>query len=777
MAALILLIPLLALNVFMTKQVLRWEPSPKLRRRNVWAIWLVPVVGAYLAGSDMVTRNQMVDRDAGEAELPAPPTELSVAGAPPFAYRQHLAIRDQVAMLDWPAAAAWTAGFDDAAHRAQAVVACQQAWLQQFALALGQPYHVLHQDRAWVLSTLEPKLAKTAADYINRCRQRILRLLPGAADPNADRHYLLVVLDDESTYYRYLELCSGAQAQVASSGVYFPTPLGGYFMTLKDDLLRTEPIIAHEMTHAAVSHLHLPLWLDEGLAVNTEYRLLNVEVRRDKTQHHGRKQTWDAHTIQWFWFGEAFHHPDLVSQAYELAQVLVELLAKDWPRFAAFLQQADRDDGGAAAAAAVLGVDLPRFVSDLLEAPYTSAWQPHREQRPDLDVFQQQLLTTAASLPHGSAPEFDAETLLLSITIDGEERLLPCEVLFQEWAVQPAADRSHWLPGALQRLLTPPQLPEHLDAAAAALYPELDSAFDASCRRLQALRHGQPVPTTQIWRGDLVRGWMWLHDNTPLPVPPAQCAVWQTSPDHLTRRALDNLQLASTKPHWREIGHGLYQADWHDGLDHLRLLVPDCLRSLRLSGEPLVAIPTRDTLLLTGSRNNGGLLHLVQSLQQTALPQHLSNRIYILNGQDWQEFNPPSEWQTLLRQHERLLRVEQYQRQKPLLERYLQSIAAAETVADVSTTSPDDAGDIVTSAIWAEPDICWLPEVDRIQLRRAGPSGQQSITIDWATLLAYCPLTAEPDLHPPRYRAVAFPDAESWTKLSAKNIGFQRRYY
>ena len=29
----------------------------------------------------------------------------------------------------------------------------------------------------------------------------------------------------------------------------------------------------HEMTHGSVAHLPLPLWLNEGLAVNTERRL------------------------------------------------------------------------------------------------------------------------------------------------------------------------------------------------------------------------------------------------------------------------------------------------------------------------------------------------------------------------------------------------------------------------------------------------------------------------------------------------------------------------
>lgn len=77
------------------------------------------------------------------------------------------------------------------------------------------------------------------------------------------------------------------------------------------DLAAIEPVIAHEMTHSALSHLALPRWLDEGLAVDTEQRLTGVRPLIYTPQELRIKhlQFWGRDEVQEFWFGETFFGP------------------------------------------------------------------------------------------------------------------------------------------------------------------------------------------------------------------------------------------------------------------------------------------------------------------------------------------------------------------------------------------------------------------------------------------------------------------------------------
>jgi len=55
------------------------------------------------------------------------------------------------------------------------------------------------------------------------------------------------------------------------------------FYPLGTDTLRLHNIVCHELTHAYTAHLHLPLWLNEGVAMITVDRFLERETVRHST--------------------------------------------------------------------------------------------------------------------------------------------------------------------------------------------------------------------------------------------------------------------------------------------------------------------------------------------------------------------------------------------------------------------------------------------------------------------------------------------------------------
>lgn len=133
------------------------------------------------------------------------------------------------------------------------------------------------------------------------------------------------------------------------------------------------------MVHSLVSHLPIPAWLNEGLAVNTEKRLSpsGRPLFSPHEMHAKHLDFWGVDEIQEFWSGKSFLRPDDGNMlSYDLACILVDQLSTDWPRFATFVNDANLEDAGAGAAAQHFDMDLGAAVSALLEKESEADWRP-----------------------------------------------------------------------------------------------------------------------------------------------------------------------------------------------------------------------------------------------------------------------------------------------------------------------------------------------------------------------------------------------------------------
>lgn len=139
----------------------------------------------------------------------------------------------------------------------------RRAWLTHFRDSL-EGMHLLETRDAWVLSSYEPGPTKAVAAYVSATRERILRLLEGIARFSPDEKSIFVALDSQEQYYQYVANYFPEDGEFAFSGGMYVNHGCPHFITVKQELYRLEPVIAHEMTHSAVAHLKLPLWLDEG---------------------------------------------------------------------------------------------------------------------------------------------------------------------------------------------------------------------------------------------------------------------------------------------------------------------------------------------------------------------------------------------------------------------------------------------------------------------------------------------------------------------------------
>jgi hypothetical protein len=380
---------LIALNAWLTRRVLR-GPDEHLDKKwmLIAGIWIMPVMGALIASEQLRARvpgdaPSRADRAwalALETREPAP-ERVSIAAGADIELQHHLTQKNGFPWLDWSAVAHWTRSIqaERPSDPMSADRQCRRAWLLHLRDALGPDFLLHESEHSLILSSLEPQVARATANFVARTRQRVTKLLGSLAELPHDQQSVLIVFDDQDSYYRYVGALYPDEGEFAFSGGMFINAGCAHFVTQRADLAQIEPVIAHELTHSALSHLALPLWLDEGIAVNTQHKLTgiphNLHTPRQMNAKH--LQFWDEEQIQQFWTGDSFHRPDDGQMhSYDLARILVEHLARRWPEFERFASHAARQDAGAQSASDHLGVDLGAWVCALLDREPSEGWRP-----------------------------------------------------------------------------------------------------------------------------------------------------------------------------------------------------------------------------------------------------------------------------------------------------------------------------------------------------------------------------------------------------------------
>jgi hypothetical protein len=295
-------------------------------------------------------------------------------GAHTFDVSEHLLRHERLPHLDWQAVRDWVESLPDASHHASAWAACEAAWLAHLAQALGAGFEVYSAADTQLVAHSTPSEARGTMQFIVSTRCDVLNVLADLAQDEGWGDHIVLLFDDQDSYYRYVSHFYPHAGEFGLSSGMFINAGCAHFVAVKADLQMLQPVMAHETTHAMLAHLPLPAWLNEGLAVNTEQRLCptlaNPGLARLTPQQMHRRHVafWGADEVQAFWSGQSFLRSDAGSElSYDLARILVAQFSKDWPAFSAFANAASLDDAGATAAQEHLGIDLGIAIAALLE--------------------------------------------------------------------------------------------------------------------------------------------------------------------------------------------------------------------------------------------------------------------------------------------------------------------------------------------------------------------------------------------------------------------------
>lgn len=301
--------------------------------------------------------------------------------APALSLPQFLVQHENMPLLDGQQLVTWLHANVAGEFHTPVLDDAKRAWLLHVRDALGENFQITESKTALLLSSLNPNTARTTANFMGNALEQVLGALDGLAQAPQRGKDILIVFEDAESYYRYLSFYyPDAAARGLSRGMYLRAGVG-HFVVVKADLYAIQSMMVHEVTRNCLVHLPLPLWLNMGIAVNTARQLVSNKKScggcGSQQLHHMLLAYWNESEIQGFWSGASFQRADEgLELSYELARIMVELLAKDWPSFRNFVISAYADDAGAAAARAHLDMDLGELICALLERDYRPEWSP-----------------------------------------------------------------------------------------------------------------------------------------------------------------------------------------------------------------------------------------------------------------------------------------------------------------------------------------------------------------------------------------------------------------
>lgn len=247
-------------------------------------------------------------------------------------------------------------------------------WLESIAGEFGSDYRIAESANFSIMSNESDRYIQVFSGFLERTLKRILKTLDGIASDEGFGNHVALIFQDIDQYYEYVAMFFPDEGEFGlSSGMYINEGYG-HFVFPSQDINYAEPIAVHELTHACLNHLPLPLWLNEGMAVLMEDVLAGNHLFLDKEMVERHQMYWNESTIQGFWSGESFTAIDEGQElSYNLAHILARNISQDFPAFVRFSNHASYEDAGESAAQEFLGLSLTQIVGSFLGE---GNWQP-----------------------------------------------------------------------------------------------------------------------------------------------------------------------------------------------------------------------------------------------------------------------------------------------------------------------------------------------------------------------------------------------------------------
>lgn len=239
-------------------------------------------------------------------------------------------------------------------------------WVHLIKRSLGEGYQGYESANFWLVSREPTDTCRRLISWAEITARKVTDMLKLDHSGKLFGKTPIVVVHDVDTYYEYYASYLPDGDYAGSGGVYINRGYG-HFVFCYLDMRNAERVMAHELTHAYVTHLPIPAWLNEGIAQLCEINITRQDTTRYEEIRDSIEDQWNQETIQEFWSGASFSKNDITQMhSYHLAKVLTARLARDTSRFHDFLHEAHYKDAGEAALLKQWGITLADLVADYL---------------------------------------------------------------------------------------------------------------------------------------------------------------------------------------------------------------------------------------------------------------------------------------------------------------------------------------------------------------------------------------------------------------------------
>lgn len=243
---------------------------------------------------------------------------------------------------------------------------------------------------------------------------------------------------------------------------------------------------------------------------------------------------------------------------------------------------------------------------------------------------------------------------------------------------------------------------------------------------------------------------------------------WGLSFAEVLPTALDNLREYTDPDKLVEVDDGLFEGKWDDSYDSSRMLLTDLMHRLPLRGDPVVFVPKRDKLFVTGSRDTDGLRAMIQRGEPSHFETYaLSPYLYRLEDGRWARFFPEDAGlcNSLASIERRRLALD-YGLQKEYLESLNEREKTDIFVATFQVWEDNATKRQSSICVWSNGIDSLLPQAEQVLLLiNAETKERVKVSWDIAREIVGHLMEERTDLVPVRFRVRAFPSEQEIAKL------------
>lgn len=313
------------------------------------------------------------------------------------------------------------------------------------------------------------------------------------------------------------------------------------------------------------------------------------------------------------------------------------------------------------------------------------------------------------------------------------------------------------------RAMSPPPVPESWAEAA----PQLKTAVrDRIYVELIQLRTQGSKVVSRPLADDLVETVVFDGPDTMLYVSDEHLGKWGKTADEALSRARANLMTASNT-RFTAVTPGVWESPWADNFDTSRAALFDVIRKLKVKGEPVLFLPHRDHLIVTGSDDSRGLEAAIDLVdERLELPRANTGRGWKLTARGLEPWVPEDGSRAAFLRADAVR--SDYNEQKSALEARFDADGTDVFVGTVLEVEDDDEG-VHQYCVWTKGAQTLMPRAEYVVFVDLDkPEGKRVVAAArWEDVLSRMKdnVTESDEYWPRRYRVEGFPDARTLRSL------------